>query len=363
MGVDLSFVEDLKYQWMAMIDAIDDPLAIVDSEGCILRLNLAFVRRAINKPGLNLRDFAGHHCYEIFAGRSSRCPDCLLWTCGENHETWTSSSLFDECEIEIRVHPLTLDGSGRGRYLVHYRDVTEAKQMQQRLAQADKLAALGKLAGGVAHEINSPIAGVLAFAQMVIREMDQTDPHLSDLREIEDAARKCKVIVENLLNFARQDGTVAEETNITDVLEPLQSTLRLAGALIRKHQIEFHTELPTKPLLVTANPLRLGQVFLNLITNAIHAMKESGGTLTVEAHEEDTMVIVTVHDTGVGIHPHSLKRIFDPFFTTKPIGEGTGLGLSIAYSFIKQYGGDICAESTLGEGSSFSVHLPKALNQ
>jgi two-component system NtrC family sensor kinase len=362
--MSIEFVEDLKRQWMAMIDSIDDPLVIIDSDFHILRQNLAYTRVAAEGKHYSIREYQGKKCYEVFAGRKKMCPHCLVKESlvTADKVEWECDTLFPERQYQIRAHRLH---SGKGEnsdwVVVHYRDLTEQKMMQERLAQSDKLAALGKLAGGVAHEINSPLAGILAFAQMALKEMDESNPHRNDLKEIEDAAKKCKTIVEGLLGFARQgrSGDVGE-FNIFDVVH---STIRLAIPVLRKHSIELVVDFPQESAQVVANPGKIGQVFLNLITNAIQSMRESGGTLTVDSKVEDASVTVSVHDTGYGISAENLKRIFDPFFTTKDVGEGTGLGLSISYSIVKQYGGEVRVQSSVGVGSSFSVVMPLAVQR
>lgn len=362
--MSIEFVEGLKRQWMAMIDAIDDPLVIIDANYKILRQNMAYARTAINGKNLAMRDFRERKCFEVFAGRSSPCPHCLVKKSLEMLETveWRCNSLFKDREYQIRAHRLQgNDGDSSDWVVVHYRDHTEHVLLQESLAQSDKLAALGKLAGGVAHEINSPLAAILAFSQMALKEIDESSPFRSDFKEIEDAARKCKTIVENLLGFSRQGRTSdVGDFNIVDVV---QSTIRLALPVMRKHRIELVVELPEEPIKVVANPGKIGQVFLNLITNAIQAMQESGGTLTIEGKADDGFVSVSVHDSGYDIPAENLKKIFDPFFTTKDIGEGTGLGLSISYSIVKQYGGEIRVQSTPGVGSSFCVTLPLAVEK
>lgn len=360
----MEFVEDLKKEWMAMIDAVRDPLVIIDSEYKIVRQNLAYVGDSKCGAEKSVREFQGQKCYEIFAGRKSPCVSCRIkdLESGSQGVEWSTRDFKADCEYEIRAH--RLDSSSKGdpvKYVVHYRNITEISLLQNRLAQADKLAALGKLAGGIAHEINSPLAGILAFSQMVIRELPESDPHRSDLKEIEDAARKCKSIVENLLGFARQGKTSdVGEFNIYDVVS---SSVRLASPLLRKFGITLVLEIPEEPAVIMANPGQIGQVFLNLVTNAIHSMQDSGGILTVEGAVEDKTVQVSIHDTGYGIAPENLPRIFDPFFTTKTVGEGTGLGLSISYSIIKQSGGEIRVRSSLGVGSSFSVAIPLAVKR
>jgi two-component system NtrC family sensor kinase len=357
--MDVEFVEHLKTQWMAMIDALEDPLVLIDQDFNIHRQNRAYFEMAANPNHLDLREFKARKCYQEFAGRNAPCPECKVMKAQRDglRSSWTSRQLFEGKEIEIRVLPNADKDQKNSLMVVHYRDVTLQKALHESLARADKLAALGKLAGGVAHEINSPLAGIMAFAQMALREMSTEDPHREDLKEIEAAAQKCKVIVEGLLGFARQDAP--ESVDVYDLVESVQSTLRLARVMVIKERIDLRIHLPKKPIVIEGSKGRISQVLLNLITNAIHAMRDGGGELEISVTETAEMVAITVRDTGEGIPPEILTKIFDPFFTTKPVGEGTGLGLAISYSIVTQHRGTITVESTLGIGSTFRVELPK----
>jgi two-component system NtrC family sensor kinase len=366
--MSVEFVEKLKKQWMAMIDAIADPLVLLDSNYNILRQNKSYVELALNEPGADIRAFRGQKCYELFAGRESPCVNCKLKDSltQERDPHWTTTDLFPDKTIEVTVHRMPREEfedqaaapSERDLFVVHYRDVSEKRLLQDSLARADKLAALGKLAGGVAHEINSPLAGILAFSQMVLRELNDENPHKQDLLEIEDAARKCKVIVEGLLGFARQDQP-AERTAV-NIFNIIRSTLRLVSPMLSKNHVQLATNFSNETdATFIGSSGKLSQVFLNLITNAIYAMKDEGGLLEIEGQATHSSVRITVRDSGPGIEPHHIGKIFDPFFTTKPIGEGTGLGLSITYSIVKQHGGTISVHSAPGVGTAFSVELPK----
>jgi two-component system, NtrC family, sensor kinase len=351
---NLKAIEELKRQWMAMIDAIEDPLAMVSADFTIQRQNLAYQKQAqISK---DIRQYKNEKCYVVFAGRTSPCLHCHLTESIEKQEikTWNSADLQPGREFEMRTHP-NADGSA----VVQYRDVTLQKRLQESLAQADKLAALGKLTGGVAHELNSPLAGILAFAQMALKEMDDKNPHRSDLKEIEDATLKCKVIVEGMLGFARQDSE-PHMMNF-DLKESVLAVARLAGPALKKHSISLDLVTPEHAAEVKGHKGKIEQVILNLMTNALDAMKQTEGEiqLSLAAHG-DSHWAIGVEDCGMGISPQVLAKIFDPFFTTKAVGEGTGLGLSISYSIAKLHGGQILVESTPGEGSLFQLVLPRA---
>lgn len=357
--MDVGFVEHLKTQWMGMIDALEDPLVLIDDHFNIRRQNRAYVDKAVNPGHLSIREFKGQKCYEVFAGRSAPCPNCRMQKSQQEglKSTWHSRDLFVGRELEIRVTPnVDIDDDG-SLTVVHYRDVTQQRALQESLARADKLAALGKLAGGVAHEINSPLAGIMAFAQMALREMSEDDPHLDDMREIEAAAQKCKIIVEGLLGFARQD--TSEATDIYDLLDCIHGTLRLAKAIIRKEKIQLTLTLPQTPIFVEGSKGRMSQVILNLITNAIYAMRDGGGELEISLKELESSLELKVRDTGFGISKDHIGKIFDPFFTTKPVGEGTGLGLAISYSIVTQHRGKISVESIEGIGTTFTIELPR----
>jgi two-component system, NtrC family, sensor kinase len=360
MAQDVSQLQSLKKQWMAMIDAIEDPLSIVDSGFNIQRQNVSYHGSAQQPNSLSIKEFVGKKCYEVFAGRKSPCVECLLHKALQSGESqsWTTKGLVVDQEHEVRIHPM---GSGNTA-VVHYRNITQFKRLQEGLAQADKLASLGKLTGGVAHELNSPLAGIIAFAQMALREMEESNPHFQDMKEIEYAAQKCKVIVEGMLGFARQENT--GESVSFDLKVSLESVLRLAQPALKKAHIDTSLGLPSGKFPYLGNRGKIEQVLMNLVSNAIYAMK-GGGTLhlALDPTSRPGWIVVHVEDSGCGIPSDKLPKIFDPFFTTKPFGEGTGLGLSISYSIAKWHGGTLEVESDLGIGTIFRLVLPYSSEQ
>lgn len=361
--ISKKLLEDIKLQWLTMIDTIEDPLVLIDHQFSILRQNKAYLQTIQKKQSsIQFKDLIGKKCFEIFANRNSPCSHCHVHSTNKKNSyvEWNTSQLIDDKTYAIRAHIMAEEKQHpSSRYVIHYRDITVQKNLQKSLSHSDKLAAIGKLAGGVAHEINSPLAAILAFTQILLSEIDPNTPHREDLEQIEIAARKCKEIVENLLSFARHE-TKIEEKNPVHLIDEIQKTIKLAHGLLQQKHIKIIWDIENEhDDVILGNAGQIGQVFLNLITNAIQAM-QNGGFIEFERYDEDGFICISVQDSGSGIRPEIIDKIFDPFFTTKTVGEGTGLGLSITYSLIKQHGGDISVISDLNKGTNFTVRLPKS---
>jgi len=249
-----------------------------------------------------------------------------------------------------------------------HRELTKAnqelKEAQQKLIQSAKMAAVGQLAGGVAHEINNPLTGVLNNIQLIKMEVEaKKEFNLSEFKEIldvvEESALRCKRITQGLLDFSRAGKRPHQPTNINEAIE---ATLILAEREIRIENIKLIRELSNEPLLVLADSHQLQQVFLDIINNAKWAMQEKKqGELRIKTQidPERKSVMISFSDTGCGILPENLSHIFEPFFTTKKLGEGTGLGLSISYGIIKEHNGTIAVESEgRDKGAAFRITLP-----
>ncbi len=226
---------------------------------------------------------------------------------------------------------------------------------QDQLVQSEKLASLGQLAAGVAHELNNPLAAILLYSETMLKEHGESSPFHNDLKTIVSETKRCKRIVSDLLNFARQSQLVTQPTDIHAIIHEL---LEFAPRRIKTVQVNFITDLDPNLPLIDADPSQLRQVLLNLMTNAVEAMPE-GGTVTVRTRKAPAgMVTIEIQDTGVGIPPENLNKLFTPFFTTKPIGKGTGLGLAIVYGIVKMHRGQISATSKVNKGTTFTVTLP-----
>jgi two-component system NtrC family sensor kinase len=239
--------------------------------------------------------------------------------------------------------------------------VETLKETQEQLVQKEKLASVGQLAAGVAHEINNPLGSVLLYADILRKETPEDNPQQrADLEMILSEATRCKVIVNDLLNFSRQNEVLAQETDLNDIMRELAEEAAKQDLF---QQVEFIQELEPALPVIQADPLQLRQVFLNLMNNAAEAMPE-GGKLILRTRKGPMGGCITaeIQDTGTGISEENMKKIFTPFFTTKPIGKGTGLGLAISYGIVKMHRGQISVQSQAGKGTTFTIvlreHLP-----
>jgi two-component system NtrC family sensor kinase len=238
--------------------------------------------------------------------------------------------------------------------------VETLQEAQEQLIQKEKLASVGQLAAGVAHEINNPLGSVLLYADILCKETPEDDKQRrEDLQMIIREATRCKAIVNDLLNFSRQNDILAQETDVNAMLEELAQE---SGKQDLFRDIEIVTDFDPVLNSIHADPLQLHQVFANLMNNAAEAMPD-GGRLTLRTHSGPSrgLVSVEVEDTGVGIPEEDMKKLFTPFFTTKPIGKGTGLGLAIVYGIVKMHRGQIDVRSKPGEGTAFTITLREQL--
>jgi two-component system NtrC family sensor kinase len=226
---------------------------------------------------------------------------------------------------------------------------------QDQLVQSEKLASLGQLAAGVAHELNNPLGTILLYSDLVKKDLGVEAPNAADLDIILNETKRCKSIVAALLEFARQNQVVTQPTDLNGLIANVIDVERKQYDASRVDiKLLFDPNLPR----IQADPAQITQVLVNLIENSIDAMPE-GGTLTIRTLPEPAeMVTVEIEDTGIGIPPENLNKLFTPFFTTKPIGKGTGLGLAIIYGIIKMHRGQIMVSSELNKGTRFTIQLP-----
>ena len=356
-GMDkLGFIESLKKRWIATIDAISDPLLIVDNNYTIEKTNKALA----DLSQKDIKDILGQKCYKVFAQKDAPCPGCKMRQAADTGKTahFELENISNKSLHEVTAEPiLTADNKVEGVVTI-YRDRTQARSIQTKLMQNEKLASIGLLAGGIAHEINNPLGGILIFSQMLLREMDKKSSHYADVVEIEAAAQRCKEIVESLLDFARMQPSEKKVLDKVDMKSVMSSALKFAQVGSHRHDIEVIESICKEDLYCMGNHNKMIQLFLNLIQNAFGAMKK-GGTLTITAKVRSKngkkWASFEIKDTGSGIKKSALDKIFDPFFTTKPEGQGTGLGLSICHGIVKEYNGTIEIKSKEGIGTTFCI--------
>ena len=311
----------------------------------------------------------GTPCYMLFKGNAKPCHNCMMRKTFEEgviqrakHSVITPTG--ERRYYQLTTTPLVDINEQVSQVLCLIEDVTQQVEMQLKLIQAGKLAAIGELASGLAHQLNNPLVGILNYVQLLQRRIGPNDPNRELLDTVERGARQCKDIVRNLLNFSRPHHFNFEMLDLRNVLDStlvlIENSLKVGNIVISK---EIKDDLPP----IEGNLTQIQQVFLNILMNSFHAMPK-GGRIKILAEVIDNEVIdnkdnhkycvVRFTDSGKGIPKSIIDKIFDPFFTTKDKNKGTGLGLSIAYGIIKAHNGKIEVESEEGVGTTFSVYFP-----
>jgi len=261
--------------------------------------------------------------------------------------------------IRFNFSPLSDERGNIEGVVLSGRDVTDLKRLEEQLIQAEKLAAMGQMLAGVAHELNNPLTAILGVTELLRERPGADDSTKRQLELTHRQARRAARIVQNLLEFSRPASPQKKPLDLNNILE---RTLQLHEHSLRRNNIEVDSRLPGDLPGVIGDANQLIQVFLNLITNAEQAIREvrDSGRIQIRAGRNGNQLTITVQDDGVGIRPEALQRIFDPFYTTKRPGGGTGLGLSICMSIIREHGGNIEADTFPAGGSAFTIYLPVA---
>lgn len=349
-----------KKEWERTFDAITDMVWIEDGKQRIIRANAAL----LDTSGFSTSEISGTYCWELLEKIGiSPSDDCL---CAATIDTCRPSSRelkgADGDIYQFWAYPL-FDSDGILYAVVHYlRDVTSQRRLEHQLVRSDKLASLGTLVAGIAHEINNPLGIIAGYAEALLdrsrgrKKLDEAEfeDFPEYLETIHNEIFRCKHILRSLLDFARPSaGTIRE----IDINELIKEVILLVNHRARrlKHNIDLklRRDLPKIP----AEPGNLRQLFMNIIINSIYFTPENG-TVTISSGLDSGMIVVKIADSGSGIKPEHLTKIFDPFFTTKPVGEGTGLGLAICHKIVEEHGGSIDVQSELNKGTTFFIRLP-----
>ncbi|MGE6757407.1 ATP-binding protein [Corallococcus interemptor] len=340
-----------KREWELSFDCMETPLAVVRARDfAVRRANVAYAqvaRRSIEEVPSDVP------CHQYLFGRDTPCAGCPLPSAMETGKGARGEVQQGGRSYVVAAYPF----AGDDRAVCTYRDVTEEQAMTRRLIETEKMAAVGQLAGGVAHEINNPLGGILAFAQLMSRDAGRSESDLESLKLIEESALRCKRIVESLLKFSRHSRV--EDRRLFDLSKCVEDAAVLFRAQLKSMpKVELKLGLKDGLPKVYGDPGTLAQVVLNLLQNGLQSLPKAEGRLTLETGREGDRTFFAVTDTGTGIEEKHLPRIFEPSFTTKPPGEGTGLGLSIAYRIVQDHGGTFQVDTHVGQGSRFTVFLP-----
>ncbi len=344
-------------EWERTFDAIGDPLAIVSPSMRITRCNVALAQHAQLQP----KDVFGRLCHRVLADRDQPCPGCPGFD-DRGRPMPTHRDVTDPrsgMAFQVYSYPITERGELTSM-VCWWRDVTEQRRLFHHLLQHEKMASLGTLAGGVAHEINNPLAAILTWTQLLLSDATPGTELYDGLKEIEANTLRCKEIVRTLKYYARSDGFGERVSlQVNDVVKNVV-TVMARGA--RKKNVILTSELDPALEPVVANLTEMQSIVSNLVSNAIDACASKPGEGHVVVRTMNLpqgRVGIEVEDDGEGMTQDVVARVFEPFFTTKPHGSATGLGLSLALGIAEDYGGTIAVETKPGEGSKFKVILPK----
>ena len=350
-------LERLKAYTDNIIESINVAVIAFDVNGCITSCNCAFeklyaaTRQQITGAGIEAifpRDIL------TSIQKISGTDSWNIKSSAHMSKLYMENKLGKRLFVNLSLIPLQEYAAGNPGFLIVLDNITEKAELEEQLLQAEKLSSIGLLAAGIAHEINTPIAGISSYTQMLLKDLPESDRRKKVLEKIENQTFRAAEIINGLLNFSRLSGSQFRDLNINQLIH---ESLILLKHQLQGNQINVESKLDPSLPMVYGNSGKLQQVFINLFLNARDAMP-SGGNLKIETAMNESMVVIDILDNGTGISDENQKRIFDPFFTTKTLGKGTGLGLSVSYGIIQEHGGRILVDSHAGEGTHFKLKLP-----
>jgi len=347
-------VREGKEQWEATFDALSEGLALVDRETVVRRMNAALAGVVGAAPAQVL----GRHLGDVLFGDRTAVVELVAAARAGRRPGPIVRRTARGRILRAAASPLSNPTADVGAVVV-VEDITEQKALETQLMQSEKLATVGTMVSGVAHELNNPLTSVAGLSEFLLEQGVGDEPSREHLRVINDQAERASRIVRNLLSFARRSPA---EHVLLDLGDVARRTVMLMGYELRRAgiAIEAHVADGLPPVLGSRDELQ--QVMLNLLTNAAYAVREQPEEATraidVSVSHEGERVILRVADTGPGIAPETQAQLFDPFYTTKPPGEGTGLGLFLSYGIAEAHAGTLTAESQPGQGATFTLSLP-----
>ncbi len=350
--------------YKSLVESAEDAILNVDAKGEIISIN----RYGAKVLGYTPQGIVGKTISDIFPGKTRDEINRLInevFADGRGQRATHEISVGGkEYFFNINLTPIRENDRVLSTLIIAH-DITTQKEMENQLYHTEKLASLGQLAAGVAHEINNPLAIILGFSDMLLEKVEENSKEYNIIKTIERQGYNCKKIVENLMTFARAP---EKDQYDTDINRGIETVLEVVKNTLLTKKVNFQLDLAEGLPRVRGDAARLQQVFLNLINNAVSAMPQGGQlTITTRLNANKDRVQIKFADTGEGIKKEDLPKIYDPFFTTRKVGEGTGLGLSVSYAIITKFGGTISCESKTKEeakdqesGTTFTILLPIA---
>jgi two-component system NtrC family sensor kinase len=352
-------VSRARQGWEATFNAVTDPILLIDTEYNI-QLNNHRPLPELFPEGQPSQP--GQKCFATLYGRSSPCPNCPMQTLAQNpRPVYRHLETKTGRQLDLSFYPVLGKELELVAMTIIIKDITEKAQMEAKLMHSARLAAIGEMAAGVAHELNSPMTVVIGTAQLLYAELADNPEHGESLKEIADCGLRCKRIIQNLLTFSRQEQAPMERIHLNREIE---RALSLVNYLIDPAQIIIVPKLASDLPSFMGNGVQIQQVVTNLLINARDALTEQSGKKIIRLEsslQKDSAqdwVTVSVRDNGTGIARNKLQNIFTPFYTSKEATKGTGLGLSVSFGIAQAHGGTLEVESVLGKGSCFTLKLP-----
>jgi hypothetical protein len=348
-------LERLRQFSDSVVESLTDGLVVTDLDDRVLRWN----RRAEALTGIERGRALGRRLSTLFARSFG---DMLA---GARRDAPAGTVLYRvplsvaadgrrELLVNTAIAPFQTAEGAQAGWIIVIEDITDRANLEEQLRLSEKMAAIGLLAAGVAHEVNTPLTGISSFTQLLLERADPEDPRTELLEKIERQTFRAAKIINSLLNLARPSSGDAQPVEVNGIIGDVLSLLEHQFKLSR---IQVRRELAATSLVVRGVEYKLQQVFLNLFLNARDALPK-GGWVSVASRRDGDSVVVEVSDTGVGIPAEHIGRIYDPFFTTKADGRGTGLGLSVTYGIVQEHGGSLTCDSEIGQGTRFRLVLP-----
>jgi PAS domain S-box-containing protein len=357
-----------KQQLETSFDAITDFICAIDRDYRIVRVNKSYAQFV----KLPIREILGKQCFEVFWKQSSPCKNCpakrtFMQGTPEAKQRFTQREMYNVRYFDVGTYPVAGAGGATENVIEYIRDVTEEKNIMEQLIRSEKLATIGTMTAGIAHEMINPLSGIAGTVTNMLQLPEKYGLNPKGVQRVstlKDAAARATMIMKDLLHLSRKEEGTAVLTEINTIVKKAVNAVQLKGLSSIEYKLLFEKTLP----MVFCDPVKIEQVVINMTTNAVQSIVEKRERAMLEGREHNGMIIIStqrvdnmVHidfiDNGMGIADDVKGKIFDPFFTTRPPGEGTGLGLSVCHRIVEEHNGSIVVESA-GGLTTFSIILP-----